>query len=92
MTKAGKILIKNKTGEDRAVLKKKLQDLEKEWEKVCQVSVERQEKLENAYKKIGQFRYIVYHFSIGLVVVVIVKGYILNSNSRHIFNPIIHTH
>lgn len=50
--------MKSKTGEDRAVLKKKLQDLEREWEKVCQVSVERQDKLENAYKKIGQFRYV----------------------------------
>ena len=50
--------MKNKTGEDKAVLKKKLQDLEREWEKVCQLSVERQDKLENAYRKIGQFRYI----------------------------------
>ena len=49
--------MKHKTGDDRVVLKKKLQDLEREWEKVCQISVARQDKLENAYKKIGQFRY-----------------------------------
>ena len=51
--------MKNKTGEDRVVLKKKLQDLDREWEKVCQLSVERQDKLENAYRKIGQFRYVI---------------------------------
>lgn len=50
--------MKHKTGDDRVVLKKKLQDLEREWEKVCQMSVARQDKLENAYKKIGQFRYV----------------------------------
>lgn len=50
--------MKHKTGDDRVVLKKKLQDLEREWEKVCQISVARQDKLENAYKKIGQFRYV----------------------------------
>ena len=50
--------MKHKTGDDRIVLKKKLQDLEREWEKVCQMSVARQDKLENAYKKIGQFRYV----------------------------------
>lgn len=48
--------MKHKTGEDKAVLKKKLQDLEGEWEKACQISVDRQDKLENAYKEIGQFR------------------------------------
>ena len=57
VTRGGKLLMKNKTGEDKAVLKKKLQDLEREWEKVCQLSVARQDKLENAYRKIGQFRY-----------------------------------
>ena len=50
--------MKHKTGDDRVILKKKLQDLDREWEKVCQMSVERQDKLENAYKKIGQFRYV----------------------------------
>ena len=48
--------MKHKTGEAKAVLKKKLQSLEKEWEKVCQVSVDRQDRLEDAYAKIGQFR------------------------------------
>lgn len=58
MVKAGRQLMKHKTGEDRAVLKKKLQNVEKEWEKVCQVSVDRQDRLEDAYMKIGQFRYV----------------------------------
>ena len=57
VTKAAKALMKQKTGEDRAVLKKKLQDLEREWEKVCQMSVDRQSRLEEAYRSIGQFRY-----------------------------------
>ena len=48
--------MKQKTGEDRVVLKKKLQDLEREWEEVCRVSVERQDRLEQAYRQIGQFR------------------------------------
>lgn len=48
--------MKAKTGEDKAVLKKKLQQLEKEWEKVCQISVDRQDRLEDAYMKIGEFR------------------------------------
>lgn len=56
VSRAGKLLMKHKSGEDKAVLKKKLQDLEKEWEKACQISVERQDKLENAYREIGQFR------------------------------------
>ena len=56
VTKAAKTLMKQKTGEDRAVLKKKLQDLEREWEKVCQMSVDRQSKLEEAYRGIGEFR------------------------------------
>ena len=58
VTRTGKLLMKHKTGDDRVVLKKKLQDLEREWEKVCQMSIARQDKLENAYKKIGQFRYV----------------------------------
>ena len=57
VVKAGRQLMKQKTGEDKAVLKKKLQNLEKEWEKVCQVSVDRQDRLDDAYMKIGQFRY-----------------------------------
>ena len=56
VTKAGKTLMKQKTGEDRAVLKKKLQDLEREWEKVCQMSVDRQSRLEDAYGEIARFR------------------------------------
>ena len=48
--------MKQKTGEDRAVLKKKLADLDSEWEKVCQLSVSRQDKLEQAYRNIAQFR------------------------------------
>ena len=51
--------MKHKTGEDKAVLKKKLQQLEKEWEKVCQISVDRQDRLEDAYMKIGEFRLVV---------------------------------
>ena len=45
--------MKEKTGEDRAVLKKKLQDLEREWEKVW--SVDRQSKLEEASVNSGQY-------------------------------------
>ena len=56
VVKAGRQVMKHKTGEDKALLKKKLQNLEKEWEKVCQVSVDRQDRLEDAYMKIGQFR------------------------------------
>ena len=59
--------MKHKTGDDKTVLKKKLQDLDREWEKVCQMSVERQDKLENAYKKIGQFRYAHHHISCSLL-------------------------
>ena len=35
VTKAAKVLMKEKTGEDRAVLKKKLQDLERESGRRC---------------------------------------------------------
>ena len=56
VTKAAKTLMKQKTGEDKAVLRKKLQDLEREWEKVCQMSVDRQSKLEDAFREIGEFR------------------------------------
>ena len=44
----------HKTGDD--CVKKKLQDLERKWEEVCQMSVERQDRLEQAYKLIGQFQ------------------------------------
>lgn len=56
VTKAAKALMKQKTGDDRAVLKKKIQDLEREWEKVCQMSVDRQSRLEAAFEGIAQFR------------------------------------
>lgn len=56
VTKAAKTLMKQKTGDDRAVLKKKIQDLEREWEKVCQMSVDRQSRLEAAFEGIAQFR------------------------------------
>ena len=56
VVRAGKQLMKHKSGEDKALLKKKLQNLEREWEKVCQVSVDRQDKLDEAYMKIGVFR------------------------------------
>ena len=56
VTKAAKTLMKQKTGEDRAVLKRKLQDLEREWEKVCQMSVDRQSRLEQAFREIAEFR------------------------------------
>lgn len=59
VVKAGRMLMKHKTGEAKALLKKKLQQLEKEWEKVCQVSVDRQDRLEDAYAKIGEFRCVV---------------------------------
>jgi len=55
ITKAVTILMIQKMVEDRVVLKKKLQDLEREWEEVCWVSVERQECLEQAYRHTGQF-------------------------------------
>ncbi len=58
VSKAGKLLMKSKTGEDRAVLKKKLVDLDREWDKACSVSVDRQDKLENAYQELAEFRYI----------------------------------
>ena len=48
--------MKFKAGEDKALLKKKLQSLEKEWEKVCQVSVDREDQLDNAYMMIAKFR------------------------------------
>ena len=38
--------MRQKTGDDRVVLKEKLQDIEREWKKVCLVSVERQDCLE----------------------------------------------
>lgn len=50
--------MKTKTGEDKAVLKKKLADLDREWDKACSVSVDRQDKLENAYQELAEFRYI----------------------------------
>lgn len=56
MVRAGKQLMKFKTGDAKALLKKKLQSLEKEWEKVCQVSVDRQDRLDTAYMKIAKFR------------------------------------
>ena len=58
VVKAGKQLMKLRTGEDKVLLKKKLQNLEKAWEKVCQVSVDRQDRLDDAYMNIGQFRYV----------------------------------
>ena len=44
--------MKTKVGEDKNVLKRKLTDLEQEWEGVCQMSVARQQKLEDALKKV----------------------------------------
>ena len=44
----------HKTGDD--CVKKKLQDLERQWEEICQMSVERQDRLEEAYKLIRQFQ------------------------------------
>ena len=55
ITKAVTILMMQKMVEDRVVLRKKLQDSEREWEEVCWVSVERQECLEQAYRHTGQF-------------------------------------
>ena len=56
VTKAGRLLMKHKSGGDKAVLKKKLTDLEEAWEQVCQVSVRRQDRLEEAHRLIGHFR------------------------------------
>ena len=55
--KAGKELMKTKQGDDKNVLKSKLADLEQEWEGVCQMSVARQKKLDNALKKVCNIKY-----------------------------------
>jgi len=60
VSKAGKLLKKHKTGEDKAVLKRKLDDLDREWDKACQISVDRQDKLDNAYKEIAEFRHVLF--------------------------------
>ena len=57
MMKAGKELMKTKQGDDKNVLKSKLADLEQEWEGVCQMSVARQQKLDNALKKVCNIKY-----------------------------------
>ena len=55
MTKASKAVIKqmegggDSQGED---IKKKLQDLERDWECVCDLAVQRQTRLENAAKEL----------------------------------------
>ncbi len=51
--KAGKELLKTKTGEDRNTLKSKMADLDHEWDGVCQMSSDYQHKLETAIKKVG---------------------------------------
>lgn len=48
--------MKQKTGEDKALLRKKLGEVEREWERICQLSVERQDRLEQAHRHLGQFR------------------------------------
>ena len=44
--KAGNLLKKQKEGEDEALVKAKLDDIEKKWDEVCQKSVSRQDKLQ----------------------------------------------
>ena len=50
--KAGRELMKSKQGNDKNVLKRKLADLEQEWNTVCQMCNGRQKKIEEAYKKV----------------------------------------
>lgn len=53
--KEGKELVKSKKAEGKAVLKRKLIDLKCEWESVCNLSVARQQKLEETVKKMHLF-------------------------------------
>ena len=55
IVKEGKELMKTKTGEAKSVLERKLSDLKQDWDNVCQLSVARQQKLEEAGKKLRQF-------------------------------------
>ena len=52
VVKAGKELMKSKTGETRSGLKRKLAELEQEWDTVCESANARQQKLEEAFKKV----------------------------------------
>lgn len=46
MLKAGKLLLKQKEGEDAVVLQNKLDRAQQMWDSVCQKSVDRQQKLQ----------------------------------------------
>lgn len=59
--------MKSKTGEDKVLLRKKLADLDREWDKACSVSVDRQDKLENAYQELAEFRYSCVHIIVWLI-------------------------
>lgn len=52
VVKAGRDLMKSKTGEARSSLKRKLANLEQDWENVCEWANARQHKLEEAFKKV----------------------------------------
>ena len=58
VTKASKVVLKQKEGDEgeRAVLKKKLQELDQEWENVCSLAVQRQSRLEDAAKELYAFQ------------------------------------
>jgi DNA repair exonuclease SbcCD ATPase subunit len=60
--KAGRELMKSKGGDDRNILKRKLADMEQEWQGVCQLCQNRQVKLEDALKKVRQFESLVHPF------------------------------
>lgn len=49
--------MRQKTWDDRVVLKKKLWDIEREWEKVCLVAVERQDHRRAQHVSIGGERH-----------------------------------
>ena len=60
--------MKSKTGETRSGLKRKLAELEQEWDTVCESANARQQKLEEAIKKVctmvSLFGYCIVHVSV----------------------------
>lgn len=52
VVKAGKELMKTKQGNDKNILKRKLAELEEEWQGVCLYSTERQQRIEDALRKV----------------------------------------
>ena len=53
--KEGMELLKSKTKEGKISLKRKLSDLKQEWESVCNLSVTRQQELQEIERKIQEF-------------------------------------